>query len=99
MIPAQVFYATLLGLLLGLLVIRTGSIWPSLAFHATFNGIAVLRERWSLPDQLPAWCDWLLSIDGDSQLRYDWPLLVAAGVLCLTLLVRLSRWPDSRSVR
>jgi len=99
MIPHQVFYATLLGLVLGLLAIRTGSIWPGLAFHAVFNGIAVLRERWSLSDPLPAWGDWLVSIDADAGLRYDWPLLVIAALAAAVLLVILKRWPAPGSVR
>lgn len=36
---------TLLGIGLALLVVRTGSIFPSMAFHAAYNGLAVLAER------------------------------------------------------
>lgn len=98
MLPQQVFYATLLGLVLGFLALRTDSIWPGMAFHATFNGIAVLRERWPLPDQLPAGIEWLVSNDGDSGLRYDWPLLAIAAIFSATLLVRLYRQPDTGSM-
>ncbi|HAA63057.1 MAG TPA: CPBP family intramembrane metalloprotease domain-containing protein [Planctomycetaceae bacterium] len=99
MIPHQVFYATLLGLVLGLLVIRTGSIWPGLAFHAVFNGIAVLRERWDVPATLPAWGDWLISNDAETGLSYDWPLLLIAALAATVLLATLWRWPSPRSVR
>ena len=97
MIPHQVFYATLLGLVLGLLAIRTGSIWPSLTFHAVFNGIAVLRERWDIPDALPAWGDWLISSDADTGLGYDWPLLLIAAIAAAALLGVLWRWPSPGS--
>ena len=97
MIPQQVFYATLLGLVLGLLAIRSGSIWPGLVFHLTFNGIAVLRERWTVPDPLPAWADTILSIDKNSVLRYDVPLLAIAGAAAVALLLLLNRWPEPGS--
>ena len=99
MIPHQVFYATLLGLVLGLLAIRTGSIWPGLAFHAVFNGIAVLRERWDISDTLPAWGDWLISNNAETGLSYDWPLLLIAAGATAALLGTLWRWPSPGSVR
>jgi sodium transport system permease protein len=99
MIPQQVFYATLLGLVLGLLAIRTGSIWPGVAFHLTFNGIAVLQERWPLPQHVPAWGEWLVSIDGDGGLRYGWPLMIAAAILVGLLLRCVTQWTEPGSVK
>jgi sodium transport system permease protein len=78
MIPQQVFYATLLGLVLGLLAIRTRSIWPGLLFHFTFNAISVIQERMSVAA-------------GGSGLHYDWPVLVPAALVALALLVKLGR--------
>ena len=77
-IPQQVFYATLLGLVLGLLAIRTRSIWPGLLFHLTFNAISVIQERMSVGA-------------GDSGLHYGWPVLVPAALVALALLVKLGR--------
>ena len=77
-IPQQVFYATLLGLVLGLLAIRTRSIWPGLLFHLTFNAISVIQERMSVAA-------------GDSGLHYGWPVLVPAALVALALLVKLGR--------
>ena len=99
MLPQQVFYATLLGLVLGLLAIRTQSIWPGLAFHFTFNGIAVLRERWTASEQLPAWSDVFLSVDGDNLLQFNWPLLAIAAVVSVSLLVLVCRWPLPRTAQ
>jgi sodium transport system permease protein len=45
MIPQQVFNAFLLGLVLGLLALRSGSIIPSVAFHFVNNAMGVLAER------------------------------------------------------
>lgn len=78
MIPQQVFYATLLGLVLGLLAIRTRSIWPGLLFHLAFNAISVIQERMSVAA-------------GGSGLHYDWPVLVPAALVALALLVKLGR--------
>ncbi|MFP6768457.1 MAG: type II CAAX endopeptidase family protein, partial [Planctomycetaceae bacterium] len=86
MIPQQVFYATLLGLILGTLALRTGSLWPCLAFHATFNTIAVVRERLAISSEIPGSLDWILSIDETGSLRYDWPLLAIAAASLLLLL-------------
>ena len=96
MIPQQVFYATLLGLVLGLMALRTGSIWPGLAFHFTFNGIGVLKERWNVHDRLPAWSEWLISVDADG-LRFDWPLLVGAAAVSIILVNRINRLCVSES--
>ena len=98
MIPQQVFYATLLGLVLGLMALRTGSIWPGLAFHLTFNGISVLKERWSVPDRLPAWSEWLISVDADG-FHFDWPLLVGTAAVAAILVKRVNRLPESGSVQ
>ncbi len=38
----RLFNATLLGLILGLLAVKTKSLWPCMAFHATNNALAVL---------------------------------------------------------
>ncbi len=40
---------TLLGIALALLVVRSGSIFPAMAFHLGYNGLAVLAERF-LPE-------------------------------------------------
>ena len=77
-IPQQVFYATLLGLVLGLLAIRTRSIWPGLLFHLTFNAISVIQERMNVAA-------------GGSGVHYDWPVLVPAALVTLALLVKLGR--------
>jgi sodium transport system permease protein len=44
-IPQQVFNATLMGLLLGLLAIRSGSLLPGVLFHIIYNAVETLRVR------------------------------------------------------
>ncbi len=44
-IPQQVFNATLMGLLLGLLAIRSNSLLPGILFHIVYNSIELVRVR------------------------------------------------------
>src|SRR5690606_32032404 len=43
MIPQQVFNASLLGLVLGLLAVKSGSIFPAMLFHFINNGLGILH--------------------------------------------------------
>jgi len=45
MIPQQVFNAFLLGMVLGLIALRSGSILPGVLFHFVNNAMGVLAER------------------------------------------------------
>ena len=47
LIPKQQFNATLLGLVIGLLAVRSQSLLPGVLFHAIFNGTQVLATRLS----------------------------------------------------
>lgn len=90
MIPQQVFNAALLGLVLGLLAVRSKSLLPGVLFHFLYNGLAVMHQRVGqeidsnrLDDSLASW--FVLMLDG--ALRYRWPLLViAAGIAGVVIL-------------
>lgn len=45
LIPKQIFNASLLGLVLGLLAVRSRSLWPGIMFHLIYNGMQVLMSR------------------------------------------------------
>lgn len=58
MIPQQAFNATLVGLALGLIAVRSGSLWPCITFHVLYNGSAMLQQRYGgslLGDNYPWW--------------------------------------------
>ena len=58
MIPQQAFNAALLGLVLGLIAIRSRSLWPCVLFHMLFNGATVLQQRYAasmLENGYPWW--------------------------------------------
>lgn len=76
LIPQQVFNATLLGLVLGLMTVRSGSLWPGVLFHFLFNGSQVALGRLGSP---------YLS-DG-----YPWPVLVLCTIVAVPLIVWLIR--------
>jgi sodium transport system permease protein len=89
----QLFNATLLGIVLGLLAVRSRSLLPGIVFHLINNGGALvasrLVERGGSGTKAARW----LYRDPD-QLLYHWPWVVAgalASVLMLTALVRDGR--------
>lgn len=95
MIPQQVFNATLLGIVLALLAIRSGSLIPGVVFHLIFNGAQVILSRIELSGFDTVVASWLFTVEQageQSSLRFDWPLLVVcvalSGVLCRWLFAR-----------
>jgi sodium transport system permease protein len=85
LIPQQVFNASLLGLVLGLMCIRSRSLVPGIAFHFVFNGLEVVRNRYGA--QLPTggvW-DYAWKVEAGS-LVYQ-PLLVLTCLAAGTALI------------
>lgn len=89
MIPQQVFNATLLGLVLGLIAIRSNSLLPGVVFHFIYNSLGVLHGR--------VGAGWI----GDSaakiffrndqgSLRYQWPLLIVCAIFAIVFLRRVA---------
>ncbi|MEX0718705.1 MAG: ABC transporter permease subunit/CPBP intramembrane protease [Planctomycetaceae bacterium] len=98
MIPQQVFNASLLGLVLGLIAIRGGSLFPAILFHFLFNALAIGHGK--LGADPPAWLrdapfEWFAkSVEG--VIRYPWPTLVLAALASIVLLRMLVK-PDARA--
>ena len=110
MIPQQVFNATLLGLVLGLLAIRSGSLLPGIVFHLLFNSLAVLHSQATatLIETRPAWLDsdavqWLIVLDIEhGAVRYNFLTLILCGVvaaLVIRWLVRVKPNTDTTQSR
>lgn len=81
MIPQQVLNAALLGLLLGLLAVRSGSLLVPILFHLLHNGLMVLHNlhgadlaRWAGTEQTAFW-----TVRADA-VRYEMPLLFICAV-------------------
>ncbi len=85
-----------LGLVLGLLAARTGSILPGMIFHFLHNGlilsVAYLREEldWLTPEAR----EWLRSDHG----LYSWPVALVSLLAAIGLSVVLYRRPAEHSV-
>ena len=62
MIPQQAFNAMLVGLVLGLIAVRSASLWPCILFHIVYNGSAMLQQRFGgyLAEGAYPW--WLLVV-------------------------------------
>lgn len=96
MIAHQVFNAMLLGVVIGLLAVRSRSLIPGVIFHLIFNGMQVLQTR--VPPewfQSPA-MEWLFSVEsetGQPSVRFDAPLLAISGLLSVGLVTWLIKNP------
>jgi sodium transport system permease protein len=94
MIPQQVFNAILLGFVLGLLAVRSGSLIPCIVFHLLFNGIQVVLSRVHAAGFESGVGRWFFSAEGageHTELRFDWPLLAICVVLSALILGWLLR--------
>ena len=79
----QLFNATLLGLVLGLLAVRSGSLFPGMLFHAVNNGLAVSIGY--ADDDMKAWMARWLYRDPEKALYHGW--IVVAGALASVVLL------------
>jgi sodium transport system permease protein len=97
MIPQQVFNASLLGIVLGIMCIRSRSLLPGVAFHFVNNVLAILHGRMgsSVPET-GIW-SWLFR-HSDGILRYQPALLCLAALAAIALLHRLTRHPRCETV-
>ena len=101
MIAHQVFNAMLLGIVLGLLAVRSRSLIPGVIFHFIFNGMQVLQSR--IPEKYfePQFMQWLFSFEGESgqrALRFNAPVLAVSGVLSVVLISWLVKTPPDSDV-
>ncbi|MCL4203357.1 MAG: ABC transporter permease subunit [Pirellulaceae bacterium] len=96
----QSLSAFAVGLVIGFIAVRTGSIVPCIAFHLTHNSLSVMIGRvTSAASDSPGWTDWLLQRAGDGSLEvsYTTPAIVASMVLSLLLLRWFHRLPFEQS--
>ena len=80
----QLFNATLLGLVLGLLAVRSRSVLPGIVFHALNNGLAFVTSTWLESAAGKRLAPWVFRDVHDGQYHY-W--VVAAAVVATVLLL------------
>ena len=96
MIAHQVFNAMLLGIVLGLLAVRSRSLIPGVIFHFIFNGMQVAQSRIPVRYFESPIMKWLFDVKSEGELtaiRFDAPLLAISGVLSVILVTWLIRTP------
>jgi len=94
MIPKQQFNAALLGIVLGLLAARSGSLLPGLLFHFCFNGTQVLATRLTPADLETPFLGWFVKLTGEddaAHLQFQPLTLILCGVISAALLWKLIR--------
>lgn len=89
MIPQQVFNATLVGLVIGLLAVRSNSLLPPILFHFFYNSLSVANGRigsasstWVEPGEV------FFSVS-EGHVRFELPLLAICAVLAGGILRKL----------
>ena len=97
MIPQQVFNAALLGLVLGLLAVRSGSLLPGMLFHLMYNSLEVLRSRTDEASLSFARLgeSMIVQVGDDPGVRYGWLLLTLCGGAAAAILTWLVRQPPN----
>jgi sodium transport system permease protein len=90
----QLFGATLLGLVLGLIAIRTGSLWPGVLFHFLNNALGLLTVEGARHPSLSTVSSWLFRDPGEALYRPG--VLVIAGAVSVVLLTLVWRIRPSK---
>jgi sodium transport system permease protein len=83
----QLFNATLLGIVLGLLAVRSRSIVPGIVFHLIHNGLAVAMGTWVTSETGRRFAPWLYR--DPSRGLYHWWLVVVGLLVSVFLFNRL----------
>jgi sodium transport system permease protein len=90
-IMQQSIVSCILGIVIGLLAVQSGSILPAMLFHFVHNGLLVLSTqitphvfaRWPALSYLAAWGD-------EGELVFHWPVVAVSAIISLALLVWLN---------
>jgi len=91
----QLFNATLLGVVLGLLAVRSGSVYPGILFHAINNGLAVCLGFLLTNPKTQAVLPWIYRDPREGQYHYG--IVVVATVIAFFLLGLLVRGDTGKS--
>jgi sodium transport system permease protein len=79
--------ATVIGIIIGYIAVKSGSLLPGVVYHAVHNGLSILVSRLD-PQSItrPAWQLVFEPGAEAGQVMYAWPVLVAASLLAATIL-------------
>ena len=88
----QLFGATLLGLVIGLIAVRTRSLWPGVLFHFLNNALGVLTGEAAQHPSLGAAASWLFRDPAEG--LYRPAVIVATALISAVLLAIVWRRPS-----
>ncbi len=90
----QSLIAGTVGLVIGLLVIESGSLLPGVLFHVVHNSIGIgLQQISATVGDNGYWLHWLLRDVADEGCIYRWPILLASLLASALLLARFRSVP------
>jgi sodium transport system permease protein len=94
----QSIIACVLGLVLGFLAVRTGSILPGMLFHCLHNTLAV-ASSWITLATLDRWpvLGMLIRSAGEAGIAYRWQVYVLGGIATVAVLAWFARLPFAES--
>jgi sodium transport system permease protein len=102
MIPQQVFNATLLGLVLAALALRSGSLIPGIIFHLIFNGLQVVASRLLVDpknlDMMKNWGIYQSTADAAAP-QFTWGVLGGCALIAAPMLLWLISGPVAKGWR
>ena len=93
----QLFGATVLGLVIGLIAVRTRSLWPGVLFHFVNNALGLLTVEGAKLPSLATASNWLFRDPAEG--LYRPAVLVATGLISAALLAIVWRRPVASSSR
>jgi len=91
----QLFGATLLGLVIGLIAVRTGSLWPGVLFHFINNSLGLLTVEGAKHPKLATLSSWLFRDPAEGLYR---PVVLVITALISALLLVIV-WRGRSSVK
>jgi sodium transport system permease protein len=88
--------AAVIGVVIGFIAVKTGSLWPGVAYHTAHNGLSVCVGRLT-PETIDSHSLMRLLFDStpDGQIIYHWSAALAAGAIALGLLWWLKSLPSA----
>jgi sodium transport system permease protein len=95
----QSLAACAVGVIIGYIAVKTGSLWPAVIYHLCHNGLSVLHTRLTpeVVQSQPILRQIFADVLADGQLRYALPASLAMGVIGVVLLLWLKSLPYDRS--
>ena len=94
----QSIVACLIGLVIGLIAVQSGSILPAMIFHLVHNSLTVLISRVAA-ETLDGWplLGYFMGPGEEGHLTFRWPAIVVSALLSLAVVVWFNRLPHAKT--